>query len=286
MMIKENVPLSQLLSFQPAGELSQLKIFQEVAELTTYLKTNPKFRVLGKGSNTVLDPQTIEEEIIQISAEMTPSIVEGNTVTVSAGTPLTRLLSLCQKNGLTGLEFAAGVPASVGGMVAMNFGCWGHEICQYCTEVRVIKPGFEPEWISANDLEWSYRSSIFLHQPWVAIEARFVLKPEDPTVIQETLKNRIQSRLDKQPLRGKTFGSVFKNPEGHFAGALIEKIGFKGRSFNGVKWSEKHANFLENEGEGTYKDVVHAIQSAQAKVLAETGVTLETEVQLWPEARL
>jgi UDP-N-acetylmuramate dehydrogenase len=283
MIIKTQVPLQQLLSFQPAGELPELKVFEHLEELTTYLKTSPQFRVLGKGSNTVIDPTAIQEDIIQIHADMTAPVIDGNSVTVSAGTPLTRLLSLCQKQGLSGLEFAAGVPASVGGMVAMNFGCWGFEVCQFCTAVRVIKPGCDPEWLSAQEMAWSYRSSILLSQPWVAIEAKFLLIPEDPAVIQETLKNRIQTRLEKQPLRGKTFGSVFKNPEGHFAGALIEKMGLKGKSFGSVKWSEKHANFLENEGPGRYQDVVLAIQTTQQKVLSETGVSLQTEVQLWPE---
>lgn len=191
-----------------------------------------------------------------------------------------RLQDAAMSVGLSGLEFAAGVPASLGGMIAMNFGCWGHAISDLVVAVAIIDESGIYRWISAAEAQFAYRNSIFHHNKWMVMAAELAFTPKDPQDIRAAVTQNIQTRLAKQPLRDRTFGSTFKNPDGLFAGALIEQCGLRGHRWGDVQLSDRHANFMLNVGEATFDAAVAAITDIQSIVKSQTGVTLETEVQL------
>jgi UDP-N-acetylmuramate dehydrogenase len=191
-------------------------------------------------------------------------------------------MKLLLTHELTGLEFSAGVPASVGGMIAMNFGCWGQEICDDVLRIKIVTPEGESRWISKDEAQFGYRSSIFQQEPWIITQVQFQLKKAKPEDIKTKQLDNIALRLEKQPLREKTFGSTFKNPEGHFAGQLIEDAGYKGVPKGAVMFSPRHANFLVNQGGGTFAAAVELISEVQNSVWEKNKIKLETEVKIIP----
>lgn len=237
--------------------------------------------VLGKGSNTVIDPNGRYKTFIQVSPDYQPPIATGNQVHVSAGIGVKAMLDFCITSGLSGLEFAAGVPASIGGMTVMNFGCWGNEMSARIVRVHVWTPSQGCHWLSQAEMAFGYRSSILQHMPGsIVLSVVLNLQPENSDTIRDRVYTHIKSRSDKQPIREKTFGSTFKNPAGHFAAALIESVGLKGYPFGGAKFSDKHANFLINTGTAQFSDIQDCLRTAQEKVKATHNVDLECEVKI------
>jgi len=237
--------------------------------------------VLGKGSNTIIDPDGRYKTFLQVSPEYQPPVATGNQVHVSAGIGVKAMLDFCIAAGLSGLEFAAGVPASIGGMTVMNFGCWGDEMADRIDRVHVWTAERGCHWLQKSDMAYGYRSSVLQHMPGcIVLSVILNLRPENGDSIRERVHTYIKSRNDKQPIRDKTFGSTFKNPPGHFAAALIESVGLKGHPFGGAKFSEKHANFLVNTGTATFADLQICLRTAQEKVKAAHHVDLECEVKI------
>ena len=277
---KVSVPISQLTTFQSQGVVQEVQVFQTLDALKAFIKSKVPYYILGKGSNTLISPDTSIHKFIQISLEMFPVSVEGNRLRVCAGTTVHKLMGILQEKGLTGLEFSAGVPASIGGMVAMNFGCWGQDISQILVKARILTETGDDKWVSNLELGFGYRTSILQKNKWICLEAEFACQAEDPAIIKQTILQNIQTRIEKQPLKGKTFGSVFKNPPGFHAAALLEELGFKGKTINHVQFSEKHANFLINMGDAKFQDALAMIQLAQDTVSAQKGILLEPEVKI------
>lgn len=261
------------------GSVSKLIIFQSLNEIKEYLNTYPSYVILGKGSNSIIDPNTTKD-IIQISQDFIDTKVDGEFLHVSAGCTVSNLMKICEKNGVSGFEFAAGVPASVGGMLAMNFGCWGYEISDFVEKVRVIDAKGQDFWLSKSDISFSYRYSSFAKDNLLIIEAVLKGVNDDPAKIKKEINRRIFERIEKQPLKQPTFGSVFKNPSTTFSGKLIEEIGYKGKVFGSVKMSEKHANFMINVSEATFDDVLNLIKDIQLKVKKTYDIELEPEVKI------
>ena len=280
MQRKHNVPLSSLTTFQNEGIVQEVVIVENEAELCEWLHKGETFYILGKGSNTVINPNGKIQRFLQISPQWCDPSVTGNLLTVGAGTTVNTLMKLLVTHGLSGLEFSAGVPASVGGMVAMNFGCWGQEISDTVIQVKVVSKEGQSQWLSKKDCEFGYRTSRFQSQNEIITEVQFQLEQQDPNIIKSNQRHFIDQRLAKQPLREKTFGSTFKNPSGYFAGALIEQIGFKGKPVGAVMFSTRHANFLVNGGGGTFQEVETLIKTVQEKVSEQFQIQLETEVKL------
>jgi len=242
------------------------------------LVTQP-FVMVGKGSNMVIDPH-FSTRYAQLSPEFSMPQVQHDHVTLPASMPVHKVMQYCVEQGLSGLEFMAGVPASVGGMVSMNFGCWGHEVSHYLQKVRVVDHQGEYRDVLAEDLEFAYRSSLFQRQPWVLLEAVFALKKRDPLLIKQDQHQNIQHRLLKQPLRQKTFGSIFKNPPGHHAAKLIEVANLKGAQKGDAMISDQHANFMLNLNQATFEDVYGLIKHVIDRVYHVHQVLLEPEVKL------
>jgi len=281
MIIKDNVPIAQLTTFQNVGEVKRVFVAETVEDIRQFLtQTTQPFFILGKGSNTLINPDGAIQTFLQLHHNLTPVEINGTLLKVSAGTPVNKLMTLLQDNELSGLEFAAGVPASVGGMIAMNFGCWGQEVSQLVTRVRVMKETGEDQWLSNEELEFGYRKSIIQTQPWVVIEAEFQCKKADKEKIKDSILANIKLRNEKQPLRDRTFGSVFKNPKGNFAAAIIEHLGYKGAPNGTVYMSLKHANFMVNPDHGTFKDALGLMDLIRQDAWIKTGFYLETEVKI------
>lgn len=282
MRTKSRVPISSLTTFQNEGVLETLVVVESEEELMDFLAKKNPFLILGKGSNTLLNPNGKIQTILQISPEWVTPIVENDQLTVGAGTPVNTLMKLLLTHELTGLEFSAGVPASVGGMIAMNFGCWGQEVCDYVLRIKIVTPEGECRWISKDEAQFGYRSSIFQKETWIITQVQFQLKKAKPEDIKSRQLDNIALRLEKQPLREKTFGSTFKNPEGYFAGQLIEAAGYKGVLKGDVMFSPRHANFLVNQGGGTFASAVELITEVQKSVWEKNKIKLETEVKIIP----
>lgn len=279
--IKTDVAISKLTTFQNAGAISELQIFSNVEDLQQFVKQTPEFFVIGKGSNSLINPNSDTRKWIQLSPDFGGHLVTNNQVRVGAGKPLNQLLKTTTEAGLSGLEFSAGVPCGVGGMIAMNFGCWGKEIAEVVNRVKILTRAGKIEWLSRDDLNFTYRNSDVQTHNWVVLEVEFNLVPGEPQKIKQLIRKNIQKRLSHQPLRGRTFGSVFKNPPNHYAGKLLEGIGVKGIVVNNMKFSEQHANFLVNLGQAEFNDTINYLEEIQRRVQLSTGMALELEVKVF-----
>lgn len=296
---KQNVPIARLTTFQNAGHVPLVLVIEAPEELAVLQTLTDPYFILGKGSNTVINPLGQYKTFVQISPDYLPPQVfdppcgvlplpphtspeKGHVwALMGAGTSVKNALDFCIAEGLSGLEFAAGIPASIGGMTVMNFGCWGEEMSERVAWVLTWHPDTQLVWKHHSEMGFGYRKSAVQDHPgMVVIAAILALSPSATEQVRETVLSHIKSRNDKQPIREKTFGSTFKNPPGHFAAALIESVGLKGHAFGGLKISERHANFLVNTGTATFLDLQTCLVTAQNSVLHTHHITLELEVKL------
>lgn len=240
-------------------------------------KADIPYYVIGKGSDLLVSDRGIEGAVICLE-KMQGINIRKNTVTVLAGQSMASLCSAVQKAGLSGLEFAYGIPGSVGGAVYMNAGAYGGEIKDCIVSARYLtKDGVVAD-IKASDMGLSYRKSIFQENGGIILSAVFELETCEPSEIYNRMEDYISRRKTKQPLEFPSAGSVFRRPEGNFAGTLIEKSGLKGERVGGAMVSKKHAGFIVNTGGATSEDVKCLIEKIQKKVLCDSGVNLQTEV--------
>ena len=274
-------PLSKCTTFQQGGEVTEFTTFYDLDELISFVKSSKEFFIVGKGSNSIINPNSSIKHIIQLAGEMFESEYDQNSVTFSAGTSVNEGLKFCVKNGLSCLEFAAGVPATIGGMVAMNFGCWGTEVSDIILSVKICDENGEIKTITKEEMDFSYRKSIFQERNWVILKVTLSYQNEDSERIKKTVHTYIKDRVAKQPIRSKTFGSIFRNPNNNFAAKLIEDVGLKGYEKGSVKISSQHANFMENTGLATYEEVKDMVLFIQQKVYEKFQIKLEPEVKFY-----
>ena len=235
--------------------------------------------VIGNGSNLVVRDGGVRGLVIVLGEHMARIGVEGACLRAQAGAMLARVSAAAQEAGLSGLEFASGIPGTLGGGCAMNAGAYGGQLSDVLSCAMVLLDG-EVHTLSRDEMQMSYRSTLPLRVGGIVLEAEFELHADDPAEIMARMKNLNARRRDKQPLNLPSAGSTFKRPEGHFAGALIEGCGLKGARVGGAQVSEKHAGFIVNTGGATASDILGLIALVQRRVLAETGVALETEVRI------
>lgn len=275
--IIKNYPLKKLTTIKVGGDALLFfapKKTEEIFEAINFSEKNsiPIF-ILGGGSNCIFGDGIIERLIISMKNLKEIKIRE-NKIIAQAGVKTQEILRECENKNLSGLEFTAGVPATVGGMIYMNFGSMGKEICEYLKRVTIIK-GTETKTLEKNELKFSYRKGI---QDGIIIEAEFELEIKDKEEIKEVKRKVISMRKEKQPVDKKTAGCIFKNPPGNFAGKLIEEAGLKGKRIGDAMVSLKHANFIENVGNAKFEDVKNLIEYIKEKVYKKFGINLEEEV--------
>ncbi len=256
-------------------------VLERLQEVRDFIKNNQaSYYVLGHGSNIIINPNTTIQKFIKISPEISQLEINNQSVKVSAGTSASKLIAFLTRNGLSGLEFAAGVPASLGGMIAMNFGCWGQAIADLIERVHVVSCDGESVWLKTSELNFGYRTSIFQKHNYIIIEAILKLTKSNSITVQSQVTENIAKRMQNQPLTEKTFGSIFKNPPDSCAGRLLEDLNLKGYAKNNIQISAKHANFLINQGDADFNDIMSFLDSIKNQVKEKKGLNLDLEVQI------
>lgn len=235
--------------------------------------------VIGCGSNLLVSDAGIRGLVIALGKPFSRIEVRGNAIFAQAGARLSAVANAALAHGLTGLEFASGIPGSVGGGAYMNAGAYGGQLSDVLTEVELLRDGMAVR-VPASEMDFGYRHSAAMESGALITGATFALQPGDPAEIRARMDDLNGRRRDKQPLEYPSAGSTFKRPEGYFAGALIEQAGLKGCRIGGAMVSEKHAGFIVNAGNATAQDVFELIMRVQHTVLDRSGVWLEPEVRL------
>lgn len=265
-------PAELFLSPEDAGQTAKLVRFCEKEEIPVF--------VLGKGSNLLVSDRGIKGAVIYTGKQCGISLVNENTVRAQSGASLAQLCTFALENSLSGLEFAYGIPGTVGGAVFMNAGAYGGEMKDVLLNSEYVSTDGTSGELDNEAMGLSYRHSAYENGNLVITAASVRLAPADRNEIKSTMNDILARRKEKQPLEYPSAGSTFKRPEGNFAGALIEQCGLKGVSVGGAQVSEKHAGFIINRGGATAADILSLIKHVQARVKAQTGVSLETEIRL------
>ncbi|AKF94393.1 UDP-N-acetylmuramate dehydrogenase [Brevibacillus laterosporus] len=234
--------------------------------------------VIGRGSNLLVRDGGIRGAVFKVAQGLSHCEFQGETVCVGAGYSMVRLAVEAGKQGLTGLEFAGGIPGSVGGAVYMNAGAHGSDLSRILTSAEILFNDGETKIVSKEEMQFSYRTSLLQQRKGIVIEATLQLQTGDRREIAKSLAKFKDRRLSTQPFNSPCAGSVFRNPPGDHAGRLIEASGLKGFTIGGAQISEMHANFIVNRGGATATDVLTLIEYARATVLKNFNVDLHTEV--------
>ena len=285
-----NEPMSKHTTFKTGGP-ADFFVTVDNAELlkkiiTLAIESEITYYIVGNGSNILVSDEGFRGIIIRIKSEpeliieKEPQVDGRFLVRAGAGCSLRKLAGDCTQAGLTGLEFAAGIPGSVGGAVTMNAGAYGGEIGDHIVSVSLMNRIGRQFELPKEKLEFGYRTSIIQSLYYIALEAVFALEQGDKEQGLQTIAELAARRRDKQPLEFPSAGSTFKRPEGYFAGKLIEDAGLKGLRVGDAQVSEKHAGFVINRGRATSEDIHTLILKVQRRVLENSGVYLEPEVKM------
>ncbi len=280
---REQEPLSNHTTFKIGGPCPLYVLPENREQLALLLgalgKLQQEFLVIGNGSNLLVSDQGTQMVVIRLSGEFTGIRPMGNKLIAGGGAQLSALCRKAAELGLTGLEFAYGIPGSIGGAVYMNAGAYGGEIKDVLEYVEVMDLRGNIRELTLEDLQMGYRTSALQRQTGVLVQAVFRLEPGRRDEIQRRMEEILSRRKEKQPLEYPSAGSTFKRPEGAYAAALIEQCGLKGRRVGGAMVSPKHSGFLINYDHATCKDVEQLIALVQKTVRLQTGYTLECEVK-------
>lgn len=265
-------PVDFLVTPHSAEEVKQL-IELCVAEQVPYF-------ILGNGSNLLVRDQGIAGVAIQLYRNYADFRIEGNEIWAQSGVMLSRLGKAALDEGLTGFEFASGIPGTLGGAVTMNAGAYGGEIKDIIVSATVINENNDIVTLSREELKLGYRTSIISERGYTVLEARLLLSEGDREEIKKYMDELSSRRIEKQPLEYPSAGSTFKRPEGYFAGKLIMDAGLAGYTVGGAQVSEKHCGFVINRGNATASDILQLISDVQEQVESKFGIRLETEVKI------
>ncbi len=281
--ILEKEPMSRHTTFQTGGEADYFLLpkEKEVAEILALCRAESMpCMVIGNGSNLLVSDKGIRGCVICIGSNMNELYTEGKEVHAGAGCLLAQVAAEAKRQSLSGLEFASGIPGTVGGALVMNAGAYGGEMKDVLKSVHVLNRDGSEETLTAEQYEGTYRSSAIMKSGAIALSAVFSLEEGEESLIAEKMKELNGRRREKQPLEYPSAGSTFKRPEGYFAGKLIQDSGLSGYQVGGAQVSEKHCGFVINKGGATSEDIYRLMQDCIRKVKEETGVSLEPEVRL------
>ena len=275
--------MSRHTTFRLGGNADYLvdaKNADEVKALIDLCKReNVPFYVIGNGSNLLVGDKGYRGVIIRIFKHMNEVWVKENVVYAQAGALLSKIANAALAESLTGFEFAAGIPGTLGGAVVMNAGAYGGELKDVLQWAEVVTDDGEILRLSVEELELGYRTSIIAKKGYVVLGGAIQLQKSDKDKIKAQMDDLKERRITKQPLEYPSAGSTFKRPVGYFAGKLIDDAGLRGFKLGGAQVSQKHCGFVINTGNATAKDVVDLIEEVQKRVKGSAGVTLETEVR-------
>lgn len=281
--VETDVSFKTLTTFRTGGTAAVVVYPRSVFTLGNIIEAckseNVDYKILGNGSNILASDDYYDGVIIRLIRSLNDYYFDGNTVVAEAGTSLIGLAVKAAEKGLSGLEFACGIPGSIGGAIFMNAGAYKSSMSEVVTEVQVMIDG-NLIWLSNDKCEFGYRSSIFeTHTDWIITAAKLQLVNADVESIKTTMKNRQEKRVSTQPLNYPSAGSTFRNPENGFAWQFIDNIGYRGKMIGGAQVSEKHSNFLINANNATSNDINQLASEIIEKVKEQYGVELIMEVE-------
>ena len=285
--VREQEPMSAHTTFRAGGPARYFVTPEGEKELAAVLaacrEAEKAYYILGNGSNLLVSDAGYPGVMILLGSQFTEVVCpegEPGVYELGAGVLLSRAAREAQKDGMTGFEFAAGIPGTVGGAAVMNAGAYGGEIKDVLTAVTFLDENLHLQTLPVQELQLGYRTSIFERCSWCILEAEFTLHPGDAQEIRTAMQEYMRRRKEKQPLEYPSAGSTFKRPVGQFAGKLIEDCGLRGFRVGGAAISEKHCGFVVNLGNATCADVVSLTEQVRQIVLEKTGCTLEREIRV------
>lgn len=280
--ILRNEPMDKHTTFRIGGEAECMILVPDKEKLVELIKRfyqlEIPYQVIGNGSNILVGDKGISGVVLNTSAKMKNIQIDGECITVEAGELLSKVAATARDQGLTGMEFASGIPGTVGGAVVMNAGAYDGEMKQIVKSVTVVSKEGEVMELDNETMEFDYRTSIVKSRPFIVLETVLKLTKGDSAEIQAKMDDFANRRREKQPLEYPSAGSTFKRPEGYFAGKLIMDAGLRGLRVGGAQVSEKHCGFIINVGHATAMDVSDLIDEVTERVKERFGVTLEPEV--------
>jgi UDP-N-acetylmuramate dehydrogenase len=280
-------PLSRHTSFRIGGPADVLLLPRTTDDLQRIVRiardTEVPFTVIGNGSNLLVRDGGLRGLVLKIAENLERIELNGTQAHAQSGALLAVVSRRAALAGLAGLEFAVGIPGTIGGGVMMNAGAYGGEMKDVVTHVSVVDEAGDLRTLAADELDFGYRRSILQTKPWLVADIRMELRAEDPERILALMSHNQYLRESKQPLAFPSAGSVFKRPPGKFVGPMVEQLGLKGYTIGGAQVSEKHAGFIVNRGGATAADVLALIQHVREQVQARFDVWLETEVRILGE---
>lgn len=275
-------PMSRHTTFRVGGEAACMLLIhseEELCKLIPYFKLiGQEYFILGNGSNLLVGDKGYQGIVLKLDKGMQEIQVEDTRIRVRAGALLSQTANLARDHGLTGMEFAAGIPGSIGGAVVMNAGAYEGEMKQIVESVRAMNTDGEILTLDNDTMEFGYRTSVIRNRPFVVLEAVLTLQKGDVQAITARMEELAQLRRSKQPLEYASAGSTFKRPEGYFAGKLIMDAGMRGYRIGGAQVADKHCGFIVNTGKATAADIKEVIEEVQARVKQRFHVDLEPEV--------
>lgn len=283
---KENIVLNELMSrhttFRVGGEaacLLKVSDSKELSGIITFLReTEHEFFVLGNGSNLLVSDKGYDGVVLKLEGEFAEMRTEGQKIYAGAGVLLGKAAKTAQDEGLTGMEFASGIPGTLGGAVVMNAGAYDGDMQQIIEEVTVMDKDGNILVLDNDTMEFGYRTSAIKNRPFIVLSVVLALQQGKKEEIKQKMDAFAGRRREKQPLEYASAGSTFKRPEGHFAGKLIMDAGLRGFSIGGAQVSEKHCGFIINKGNASATDIADLIAEVQERVKEQFGVMLEPEV--------
>lgn len=278
---KENIyvdePMSRHTTFKTGGKADFLVVPQNKAEMIELLKLDVEKTIIGNGSNLLVRDGGIRGLVIKTTS-LKNYVIEDDIIIAEAGMSLSKLSNIAKENALTGLEFACGIPGTLGGAVMMNASAYGGETSNVVIETEYAD--LKGNVYKTKEHDFGYRKSMFTGSEYTILESKLKLEHGNKEEIENKMKELMKSRNEKQPVNMPSAGSTFKRPEGYFAGKLIEDAGLKGYKIGGAEVSTLHAGFIINDGNATSEDILNLIKHIQNKVKNEFGVELEPEVKI------
>lgn len=279
----QNEPMKEHTTFRAGGCARYLVEPQDEEQLRRIIEAcrnaGVPYYIVGNGSNLLVSDDGYDGVIIHLFKNMSECRTEGTSLILKAGVLLVRAAGLACREGLTGLEFASGIPGTVGGALVMNAGAYGGEMKDVVQTVRVLLTDGEIREYTNEEMQFGYRRSRIAEEQSIVLEAVLKLQKGDPKQIQARMDELKEQRLAKQPLQYASAGSTFKRPEGYFAGKLIQDAGLRGFRIGDAQVSEKHCGFVINRGNASASEIAELIREVQRRVYEDSGVKLETEVK-------